>query len=50
MKFNGEFSTLTEQYVNLNDEKAIKKIRHRKYMRHIREKNKLDNLQDNIYF
>jgi chromosome segregation ATPase len=42
MKFDGEFSTLTEQNINLNDEKAIKKIRHRKYMRHIREKNKLD--------
>lgn len=48
MKFDGEFSTLTEQNINLNDEKVIKKIRHRKYMRHIREKNKLDT-QD-IYF
>lgn len=46
MKFDGEFSTLTEQNINLNDEKTIKKIRHRKYMRHIREKNKLDELKE----
>lgn len=46
MKFDGEFSTLTEQNINLNDEKTIKKIRHRKYMRHIREKNKLDVLKE----
>ena len=38
MKFDGEFSTLTEQNINLNDKKSIKKIRHIKY---IREKNKL---------
>lgn len=48
MKFDGEFSTLTEQNINLNDEKAIKKIRHRKYMRHIREKNKLDDLRNEL--
>lgn len=42
MKFDNDFSTLTEQNININDEKTIKKIRHRKYMRHIREKNKLD--------
>lgn len=46
MKFDGVFSTLTEQNINLNDEKTIKKIRHRKYMRHIREKNKLDELKE----
>jgi hypothetical protein len=48
MKFDGEFSTLTEQNINLNDEKTIKKIRHRKYMRHIREKNKLEDLRDEL--
>ena len=46
MKFDNEYSTLTEQNVNLNDEKTIKKIRHRKYMRHNREKNKLVDLRD----
>ncbi len=48
MKFDGEFSTLTEQNINLNNEKTIKKIRHRKYMRHIREKNKLEDLRDEL--
>lgn len=48
MKFDNDYSTLTEQNVNLNDEKTIKKIRHRKYMRHNREKNKLKDLQDEI--
>ena len=48
MKFDGEFSTLTEQNINLNDEKTIKKIRHRKYMRHNREKNKLDDLRNEL--
>lgn len=46
MKFDNDFSTLTEQNININDEKTIKKIRHRKYMRHIREKNKLDELKE----
>ena len=48
MKFDNVFSTLTEQNINLNDDKLIKKIRHRKYMRHNREKNKLADLQDEI--
>jgi len=46
MKFDNVFSTLTEQNINLNDDKLIKKIRHKKYMRHNREKNKLADLQD----
>jgi len=48
MKFDNDFSTLTEQNININDEKTIKKIRHRKYMRHIREKNKLDDLRNEL--
>jgi len=48
MNFGNDYSTLTEQNINLNDEKIIKKIRHRKYMRNIREKNKLKYLQDDI--
>lgn len=48
MKFDSDFSTLTEQNINFNDEKLIKKIRHRKYMRHIREKNKLEHLREII--
>lgn len=48
MKFDNGFSTLTEQNINFNDEKLIKKIRHRKYMRHNREKNKLADLQEEI--
>ena len=40
MKFDNDFNTLTEQNINFNDEKLIKKIRHRKYMRHNRDKNK----------
>ena len=50
MKFDNVFSTLTEQNINLNDDKLIKKIRHRKYMRHNREKNKLADLQEEINF
>jgi len=42
MKFDNEYYTLTEQNVNFNDDNTIKKIRHRKYMRFIREKNKLN--------
>ena len=48
MKFDNVFSTLTEQNINLNDDKLIKKIRHRKYMRHNREKNRLADLQEEI--
>ena len=50
MKFDNGFSTLTEQNINFNDDKLIKKIRHRKYMRHNREKNKLADLQEEINF
>jgi hypothetical protein len=50
MKFDNVFSTLTEQNINLNDDKLIKKIRHRKYMRHNREKNRLADLQEEINF
>ena len=38
MKFNDDYSTLTDQNINLNNNKLIKKIRHRKYMRHNRIK------------
>lgn len=48
MKFDNIFSTLTEQNINLNDEKLIKKIRHRKYMRHNRDKNKLKDLEEEV--
>lgn len=46
MKFDNDFSTITEQNVNFDNEKEIKKIRHRKYMRHNREQKKNTKLQD----
>lgn len=39
-KFNDDYSTLTEQNIDLNNEDGIKKMKHRKYMRHIREQKK----------
>jgi len=47
-KFNEDYSTLTEQNINLNDDAAIKKMKHRKYMRHIREQKKLQQLQEDL--
>ena len=48
MKFDNGFSTITEQNIDLKDDVKIKKIRHKKYMRHNREKNKLADLQYEI--
>ncbi len=45
MKFENGFSTITEQNIDLKDDAKIKKIRHKKYMRHNREKSKLADLQ-----
>ena len=50
MNFDNGFSTSTEQNIDLNDDKLIKKIRHRKYMRHNGEKNKLADLEEEINF
>ena len=48
MKFDNVFSTLTEQNIDFKDDAKIKKIRHKKYMRRSREKNKLADLQDEL--
>lgn len=47
-KFNDDYSTLTEQNINLNDDEAIKKMKHRKYMRHNRVQKKLQQLQEDL--
>lgn len=47
-KFNEDYSTLTEQNINLNDDDAIQKMKHRKYMRHNREQKKLKQLQEDL--
>lgn len=48
MKINDDFSTLTEQNIDLKNEALIKKTKHRKYMRHNREQKKLNQLADDI--
>lgn len=48
LKFNDDYSTLTEQNIDLNDVTVIKKMKHRKYMRHIREQKKLQQLQEDL--
>lgn len=47
-KFNEDYSTLTEQNININDDNAIKKMKHRKYMRYDREQKKLKQLQEDL--
>lgn len=48
LKFNDDYSTLTEQNIDLNDDTVIKKMKHRKYMRHSREQKKLQQLQEDL--
>ena len=48
LKFNDDYSTLTEQNIDLNDDTVIKKMKHRKYMRHCREQKKLQQLQEDL--
>ena len=49
MKINDEFTTLTEQNIDLKNDALIKKTKHRKYMRQSRKNNKLNQIREDLF-
>lgn len=48
INFNDDYSTLTEQNIDLKNDDAIKKMKHRKYMRRNREQKRIEQLKNDL--